>query len=290
MAGPQPTIDRILKWAQAHNIRTGQWPTPLSGRVHGVSGLTWYKINKALWQGQHNFEVGTELHQILRIHLGVRQVKRPSQLTDKKILQWADAHHRRTGTWPKAKSGIVWTAPGEKWARINNAILNGLRGLSQGSSLPRLLNERRKVRNIHDLPHLTIKQILTWADEHHRRTGKWPTQYVGQIYGAPDEKWWGINNALRKGRRGLRQRTTLAKVLAKYRNVPNIKDRQPLTKMRILQWARQHQKRTGEWPNRNSGSVHGVTGETWGNINQALAKGLRRLPGSSSLSQLRDQE
>jgi hypothetical protein len=47
------------------------------------------------------------------------------------------------------------------------ALRLGLRGLPGGSSLARLLDEQRRVRNVKNLPPLTEEQILAWADEHH---------------------------------------------------------------------------------------------------------------------------
>jgi hypothetical protein len=54
----------------------------------------------------------------------------------------------------------------------------------------------------------------------------------------------------------------------------------------ILAWADEHHARTGRWPHRNSGPVAGAPGETWVHVSQALGKGLRGLPGGSSLFRL----
>jgi hypothetical protein len=64
-------------------------------------------------------------------------------LTEGQILRWADLHFQRTRTWPKRKSGPVVDALGETWARVDAALLVGLRGLPGGSSLHRLLREHR---------------------------------------------------------------------------------------------------------------------------------------------------
>lgn len=55
------------------------------------------------------------------------------------ILQWADAHHERTGRWPNAHAGPVADAPGETWGAINQALARGRRGLPGDDSLFRLL-------------------------------------------------------------------------------------------------------------------------------------------------------
>jgi len=107
--------------------------------------------------------------------------RRP-ELTVAQILAWVDFYHERTGRWPQAqRAGQVYNAVDEKWRNIDNALRLGLRGLTGKSSLARLLAQKRGVRNIHDLPRLTYKQILLWADAHHRRTGRWPRHYSGPI-------------------------------------------------------------------------------------------------------------
>src|SRR5436309_357023 len=80
----------------------------------------------------------------------------------------------------------------------------GLRGLPGGSSLARLLAERRGVRNHLALPKMTIAGILAWADAHHARTGRWPGRASGAIADAPGETWTAVDGALAHGGRGLR--------------------------------------------------------------------------------------
>jgi hypothetical protein len=59
-----------------------------------------------------------------------------------------------------------------------------------------------------------------------------------------------------------------------------------LTVAQVLAWADAHRARTGAWPRRDSGPVDGAPGETWVNVNQAMQKGLRGLPGGNSLARL----
>jgi hypothetical protein len=67
------------------------------------------------------------------------------QLTEALILQLADEYHEATGEWPQRMTGVVRGRPGEKWSMIDNALRYGLRGLRGGTSLARLLAERRGV-------------------------------------------------------------------------------------------------------------------------------------------------
>jgi hypothetical protein len=68
---------------------------------------------------------------------------RGAPLTVAQILAWADAHRERTGQWPSAKSGAVADAAGQTWAGANAALRQGLRGLTGGDSLARLLRRER---------------------------------------------------------------------------------------------------------------------------------------------------
>ena len=84
-----------------------------------------------------------------------------------KILRWADAFQRRHGRWPRLNDGPIPESDGDSWRIVDVALIYGLRGLSAGSSLAQLLAEQRGVRNVRQLPPLTEKQILEWADAHH---------------------------------------------------------------------------------------------------------------------------
>jgi hypothetical protein len=71
-------------------------------------------------------------------------IRRPELILDQ-ILQWADAHRKRTGKWPTTRSGPILDAPGNNWLAVDMALRQGHRGLRTGSSLNRLLHERRGV-------------------------------------------------------------------------------------------------------------------------------------------------
>lgn len=56
--------------------------------------------------------------------------------------------------------------------------------------------------------------------------------------------------------------------------------RKPLHGQDILRWADAHYRRTGQWPQNNSGPIVDAPSEKWANIDQALRKGLCGLPGN----------
>src|SRR5262249_19288350 len=88
------------------------------------------------------------------------------ELSEPQILAWADSWHARTGRWPGQLSGVIPDSLGETWARVDNALLQGLRGLQGGSSIARLLHDWRGVRNPRDPPPLAVKQVTAWARAH----------------------------------------------------------------------------------------------------------------------------
>ena len=247
---------------------------------------TWSKIDKALYQGLRGLTSGSSLAQLLAAKRGVRNIQALPDLNIGQILEWVDAHHRRTGRWPPSKGGTVRDAPGEKWANINAALNQGKRGLAGGSSLPRLLSEKRGLRNPKSLPDLCIAQILKWADAHHRKTGAWPNTETGKVLDSCGEKWANIHGALYKGLRGLPGGSSLARLLAKQRGSRNLMALPTLNIGQILEWADEHRFATGDWPKQTDGAVTGAQGEKWANIDAALSNGLRGLAGGSSLAKL----
>ena len=202
------------------------------------------------------------------------------------ILQRADDYHKRTGSWPNLYSGRIWGKKDDTWRRVDSALRLGLRGLPRGSSLARLLAEQRGVRNSTCLPHLTLKQILAWADEYYARTGSWPKENSGKIPGGEGETWFAVDRALRAGVRGFPGGSSLPQILAKHRHVRNIQKLTPLTTKKVIDWADAHYRRHGSWPMSHSGRVEGADGETWSGVNTALQAGRRGFSGGSSLARL----
>jgi hypothetical protein len=67
-------------------------------------------------------------------------------LTISQILAWADAHERRTGSWPTATCGPIEGTEDETWLGIQKALRLGGRGLSGGDSLMLLRSRMRGPR------------------------------------------------------------------------------------------------------------------------------------------------
>jgi hypothetical protein len=100
-------------------------------------------------------------------------------------------------------------------------------------------------------PIFTKSQILAWADEHHTRTGSWPTLESGEIPGTDGETWYRVDYALRHGLRGMRGGSSLAKLIASHHGLDYRTGLRPLTKKEIIKWARAHRHRTGRYPRRH---------------------------------------
>ena len=285
-AAPRPlTEEMILAWADAHKAATGDWPNQDSGQVVSMDE-TWVNVSQALRLGLRNLPGGSSLAQLLAEHRGVRNHLDLLPLSKDQILAWADSHHQRVEQWPTTVSGPIFEAPGETWSGVNVALTQGCRGLPSGSSLAKLLDDERGVRNT-KRPPLTVNQILAWADAHHERTREWPKGETGQIHEVPGETWLGVKVALQAGQRGLPGGISLAQLLSKERGVRN-KGRLPqLTVNQILSWADAHHELTGEWPKKGkAGSITDAPGETWIGVDQSLQKGRRGFAGGSSLAQL----
>ena len=175
---------------------------------------TWSAINFALRSGQRGLPGGSSLPRLLMAERQVRSAHYAPPLEIPKILAWAEAFHARTKRWPNPRSGPIREAPGETWLAVSNALVSGRRGLPGGTSIARLLVEQGKMRHAWYAPPLTIEQILLWADAFHAQTGDWPQANSGTVPGEAGEKWSAIEQALRKGFRGLSGGSSLFQLLS----------------------------------------------------------------------------
>jgi hypothetical protein len=281
---PRFTVEQILAWADAHRARTGRWPTRSAGPIFEAPDERWSMVDTCMIQGNRGLPGGDSLARLLARERGARKQGKPVRILKvEQILAWADEHRRRTGRWPTRASGPVAGAPGETWTGISVALSHGKRGLARGTTLARLLAERRGVRHKGELPPLSEAQILAWIDAHYAAHGRWPTVESGPIPNSGGETWNSVNKALTRGARGLPGGSSLAGLLETRRGVARDRPLRPLSAAQLLAWADAHHARTGQWPTMRSGRVHEVPGETWLALNQCLVKGWRGFPGHSTL-------
>jgi hypothetical protein len=287
---PRLTIAQILAWADAHFKRTRRWPKKRSGEIPESPTDNWALIDAALYHGYRGLPGRETLAQVLGKHRGARNHKALPHYAEDGILAWADAHHRRTGTWPKHYSGPIGEAPGETWLAVNTALSSGARGLPGGTSLARLLQRHRGHRNIRCLQPFCETKILKWARAHRRRTDKLPTAKSGPVIDSPGDTWMAVQVALRMGRRGLPGGSSLSALLQQLGGARHQLRRPRLTKSEIIEWARAHLRHIGRFPTKTSGPIIDSPGDTWMAVQIALRIGLRGLPGGSSLSKLLKNE
>jgi hypothetical protein len=290
---PFLTVPQILGWADDYHRRLGGWPRSFSGRIRRTDE-TWLGIDAALRHGTRGLSGDTSLANLLFENRGVRNIKNLPPVNECQILTWARAHFQRTGAWPSLHRGPISGVPGETWFTIDFALRRGTRGLPGGSTLADLLAAAGAKHNFKQQPPLSAQQILKWADAHYRQHGEWPSCASGRAREAPLETWSGLDRTLRLGRRGLPGGSSLPQFLNEHRNLFRGKSRRPKTILeskrlhvgQILAWGRAYRRRTGCWPNRNSGPVAGAPGLKWSTVDSALKAGNRSLPGGLSLAKL----
>ena len=276
--------EQILAWADAHYARTGAWPISESGPIAEAPGETWRAVDGGLRVGVRGLPSGSSLAQLLAEHRGHRNLRELPPFTVRKILAWADSHHKRTGAWPTNASGPITEAPHETWSAVGVALANGRRGLPGRSSLAKLLAERRTVTHSNRLRPLSFAKMRGWARAYNRRTGRWPTSASGPVAGVPGTTWKNVCDALREGYRGLPGGQTLAVLRDGHPTDGVVQIRLgPLTDEQVLSWADAHYKRTGRWPHSRSGAIAEAPGETWRSVDRALHTGTRGLTRKSTL-------
>ena len=259
---PRLTIRQILEWADAHRKRMGRWPTRKSGAIPGTRYERWDNLIIMLRAGCRGLP-RTTLRRLLIKYRGKQGRWQRPLLTVQQILAWADAHYRRTGKWPTSRAGRVVEVPDETWKGIAVALWLGRKGLPGGTKL-RILLAKHLGRPLAYKP-LTVECVLKWADQHHARTGQWPTYRSGPVHGAEGETSRGIAQAMRRGKRGFPRHSALDRLLLEHRGVKRRSRRirnfdKPLTYDQIVAWARAHYRHTGKWPGIKSGPVMDVWG------------------------------
>ena len=283
---PELTFPQVLSWADTFHACNGRWPTRFSGPVGAAPGENWRSIEMAIRFACRGVPRGWTLTRLLSQKRTKKDLARRPRLTEKQILEWADAHWKETGMWPNPRSGAVAGAPGENWASIQQCLRLGLRGLRGGRTLLSFLRSRRTVVPQPKPRRLTAERILSWADAHCARTGRWPTARADPIPESPGDNWRIVSEALYAGTRSLPGGSSLSQLLNEQRGAPARFRRPKLSYARILAWADQFHARTGRWPTNRCGPVADAPGETWGGFDYALLRGCRGLPGGSSLARL----
>src|SRR5262245_10887275 len=123
-------------------------------------------------------------------------------------FQLLDAHR---GVW--ADTGST----GRNLVSGGRGVCRGLRGYGSLS--------RHEGAESESALHLSLKQILAWADTFHKRTGQWPKHTSGPIPEAPGETWGAVHSALYHGGRGLPGGSSLYRVLRRRKEAKRQRER-----------------------------------------------------------------
>lgn len=218
---PDLTEAEILCWADEHRARTGAWPKYPDGAIGAAAGETWSAVETALARGSRGLPGGDSLARLLARRRSARNKADLPHLSVEQIRVWIEAHRQRTGAWPRVKSGAIAGAiagaDGETWSGVNAALSVGMRGLPGGDSLAQLLARTFGQRNVAAAPRLSVDAIRAWIRGHHATTGRWPTYTSGPVNGVAGETWTAVDNALRKGRRGLPGGSSVAQLVRECR-------------------------------------------------------------------------
>jgi hypothetical protein len=284
---PRLTVRQIVTWAVEHFERTEMWPIHKSGLIVAEPRENWQSIDSALRLGLRGLLGRSSLSRVISAHRGGARPHHRPVLKTERIIEWARAYLRRFGHLPTERSGRIPGTPGLTWSAVSSALQVGLRGLTPGTTLSRLLRAHFKMSpgRRYRRPDLSVDQILKWADQHRKRTGRWPIVSSGSIVGSQGNSWLIVDAALKARRRGLSlPGMTLARLLAARRGVRHRSHLPRLSVRQICLWVLEHRRRTGKWPTAESGVIPSMAGETWASVDGALRKGTRGLSGRTSLS------
>jgi hypothetical protein len=225
---PQLSVTNILAWADAHYQRTGTWPSLSSGLIPPAFGDSWRRVDNALRYGLRGLPGRSSLARVLAEFRQVRNRGQLPLLRPRLILAWADAYHRRKGTWPTGDSEPIPEEPGETWRAVDNALRTAARSLPDRSSLAQFLLRHRGVR--HPPTPAPADRPTTPCLGRCASPAHWTM--------ASGETWENIGASLVIGRRGLRGGSSLAPLLAQHRRVRNLKQLSRMTLKQVREWAK----------------------------------------------------
>jgi hypothetical protein len=174
--------------------------------------------------------------------------------------------------------------------------MKGRHGLQGGRSLSQLIEIHLDIKNRLNCPDLSESIIEKWALEYIAKHKKRPSGDSSDVVNPSLEKewqgitWCAINNALRRGNRGLRKYKSLSEFLNiklgkikrnKYAMVSNTI---------IIDWIKQFKIKYRRNPKLMDGKIEFADGQyfgmSWRSINECLRNGYRGLIGGSSLKEI----
>lgn len=292
----------IIDWITLFINKYERKPNMSDGNIEFAegeyAGETWSGVNAALWRGGRGQPGKSSLASLIQENFGIKNIQDLPALSATLILDWIKQYIDVHGKKPNRTSGIIEPVSEEykgiTWTIINTALEVGTRGLPGGSSLAKLIDNKMGIANPMNLPSLNEELIINWVTQFINTHKEKPLRSSGVIeFASADHKgitWLAVDSALKRGRRGISGKSSLASLIAKTFSFKNHMNLSPLTEEMIVGWVTQYIDIRGEKPTQNSGILDFVSeaykGITWLAINTALDKGGRELLGGSSLAKL----
>jgi superfamily II DNA or RNA helicase len=289
----------IVAAAIQHYEKTGEWPTAddSTSEIPLLPRDNWKAINMAGQTGGRNLGIGRTLAEILKpikLQYGSKVKVVGGSLTEEGIIKAAFEQFEKTGEWPTTRDtkSKIPGLPGDNWAAISAACHKGYRNLKKGRTLAKILEP---IKLLHGSKVkgglLTVEKIGNAAIEHYEKTREWPTcrDTTSKIPHLPGDNWSVIDQAGRKGGRGLEKGLTLTEILKPIKERYGFKVRgATLIEEVIIEAAIEHFDKTGEWPTAadSESEIPLLLGETWSAINSAGQTGLRNLEKGQTLAKI----
>jgi len=281
------TEEQIVGWMDRHFVATGKWPTQRSGKVLGAKHDKWLDIDNALASGSRGLPGNSSIATLREKYRKVRNTASVPDLTEEKILEWADEYYVIHEEYPQKTPTEIPDSGGETWGGVDVALRNGRRGLQRKITLAQLLHESGKKKNPFGSEDLSEEQVLEWADKHYQVHKKYPTARSGIIEDTL-ETWSAVSGALYQGTRGLSKGESINQFLHRHgRDVEIAQKLPPLTEEQILIWVDEYFEIHEKYPSsKSSEEIPNANGQTWRAVNSALTEEGRGLQRKSSLFQL----
>jgi superfamily II DNA or RNA helicase len=228
---PDLTEAQIVEWIKATKDKTGIYPAPDHKDVWQftedgfelIEGETWRTIEDAIRRGTRGLIkpdgslLASSLSEFKQKHGFIDE----RNLTVTQIIEWIKATLEKTGKLPSSMDEVVWEknadgsfeiVKGESWKNIDSSLRRKLRGLinADGSPIALSLSDFKEKYGFDRI--LTEEKILNYLYATQEKTGKSPIkkdrnvfQYGsnGQIELVLGETWEAIDEAFRRGKRGL---------------------------------------------------------------------------------------
>ncbi len=282
----QLSEEQIRAAALDYRTRHGRLPTELASEPFpsGIRQDSWRKIDYAARVGARGLSPGGSLSAILA---PLREI------TEAGIIAAAERFRSVHGRLPSNR--VLERVPELRnlsWRAIDGLARRGSCGLTPGSSLRTILapirpnGQRSALLGKLKKPPLDEKAIETAAFEHLHAYGKVPSNSSREpLSGLPGESWSAIDEAGRKGQRGLAKGRTVTEIVSAVRQ--EYQRLTLLTEEKILGAAREFFREHRSIPKKHSvAPVPGSPFDSWKKIDTAGRFGLRGLERGRTLSKI----